>query len=87
MLNANIAFLAIPNVFVPVTPDSSASAPGSSTSESPTSTSGRVQAFIDITSQVSMILSLSSIIVGLCLLKQSGSARARSERALVRVRA
>ena len=43
----------------------------------------RVQAIIAITALVSMLLSLSSIIAGLGLLKMSGSGRARSEQALV----
>lgn len=88
MLNANIAFLAIPAIFSPDCSQCGASQPDSSSSASngtgsSSGTSERAQAIIAITSQASMLLSLSSIVVGLTLLKQSGSARARSEQALV----
>lgn len=85
LLNANIAFLAIPGAFNPSSAPSTPSTSSSSTtiSASSVSTSNRVQAIIAIASQVSMVLSLSSMIIGMSLLKQSGSARAHSENELV----
>lgn len=87
LLNANIAFLAIPETSSGSTstaPTQSTASPSSSTA-SFASTSDQVQAIIVIASQVSMMLSLSSMIVGLSLLKQSGSARAHSENELVSI--
>lgn len=77
LLNANIALLAIPETSTGSTSTAStqSSSSSSSSTASSASTSDQVQAIIVIASQVSMMLSLSSMIVGLSLLKQSGSAR------------
>lgn len=106
LLNANIAFLAIPDVFSPAPTSLLGNAMNytvtsynatnsnvtsynvsSSLSTSPPggyiTTSDRIKTAIVTASLISVALSLSSIIVGLILLKQSGSDRAKSERDLV----